>query len=130
MPRQKKRRPNAHTETCSPLRCRRPEQNAQLKCLPKEHPMTQVMLLTHAKWRTFTQRPLPAAGSAGHMLSLAMESRAAVDAMNEAAAANGGKADANPAEDYGLMYSRDLADLDGHLWGVFWMDAAGAATTK
>ena len=85
----------------------------------------QVMLLTHAKWRTFTQRPLPAAGSAGHMLSLAMESRAAVDATNEAAAANGGKADANPAEDYGFMYSRDLADLDGHLWGVFWMDAAG-----
>jgi hypothetical protein len=51
------------------------------------------------------------------MLSLAMESRAAVDAMNEAAAANGGKTDANPAEDYGFMYSRDLADLDGHLWG-------------
>jgi hypothetical protein len=41
--------------------------------------MTQVPLLTHAKWRTFTQPPLPAAGSAGHMLSLAMESRAAAD---------------------------------------------------
>lgn len=24
---------------------------------------------------------------------------------------------------YGFMYSRDLADPDGHLWGVFWMDA-------
>lgn len=31
-----------------------------------------VMLLTHAKWRIFTQRPFPAAGTAGSMLSLAM----------------------------------------------------------
>jgi len=22
------------------------------------------------------------------------------------------------------MYRRDLADLDGHLWGAFWMDPA------
>src|SRR5258708_3347652 len=30
----------------------------------------QVILVTHAKWRTFTQRPLPPAGSCGLMLSL------------------------------------------------------------
>jgi predicted lactoylglutathione lyase len=91
----------------------------------------QVMLLTHAKWRTFTQRPFPPAGSSGHMLSLAMDSREAVDAMNSAAAANGGQADANPPEDFGFMYSRDLADPDGHLWAAFWMDATatpGAGT--
>src|SRR2546427_8261419 len=35
----------------------------------------QVILVTHAKWRTFTQRPLPPAGSCGLMLSLALESR-------------------------------------------------------
>jgi hypothetical protein len=57
------------------------------------------------------------------MLSLALDSREAVDAMNRAAAAQGGQADANPPEDHGFMYSRDLADPDGHLWGVFWMDA-------
>jgi len=84
----------------------------------------QVMLLTHAKWRTFTQRPFPPAGASGHMLSLAMDSREAVDATNQAAAANGGQADANPPEDFGFMYSRDLADPDGHLWGAFWMDPA------
>ena len=83
----------------------------------------QVMLVTHAKWRTFTQRPFPPAGSAGHMLSLAMDSRDAVDAMNRAAAAHAGQADANPPEDHGFMYSRDLADPDGHLWGIFWMDS-------
>ena len=83
-----------------------------------------VMLLSHAKWRTFTQRPFPPAGSAGLMLSLAMDSRAAVDAMNQAAAAHGGRADANPADDLGFMYTRDLADPDGHVWGMFWMDPA------
>lgn len=83
-----------------------------------------VMLLSHAKWRTFTQRPFPAAGSAGHMLSLSMDSRAAVDAINAAAAAHGGQADANPPEDYGFMFTRDIADPDGNLWAVFWMDTS------
>ncbi len=83
-----------------------------------------VMLMSHAKWRTLTQRPFPATGTAGHMLSLALESRAAVDAISQAAAAHGGQADVNPAEDLGFMYSRDIADPDGHLWGMFWMDAA------
>jgi predicted lactoylglutathione lyase len=81
----------------------------------------QVMLIPHAKWRTLTQRPLPAAGTAGHMLSLLLDSRGAVDTMNRAAAAHGGQADANPPEDHGFMYSRDVADPDGHLWGAFWM---------
>jgi predicted lactoylglutathione lyase len=83
-----------------------------------------VMLITHPKWRTFTQRPFPPAGTSGSMLSLALPSRNAVDAMNRAAAAHGGQADANPAEDLGFMYTRDIADPDGHLWAVFWMDPA------
>jgi predicted lactoylglutathione lyase len=86
----------------------------------------QVMLLTHAKWRTFTQRPFPPAGAIRQMLSLALDSREAVDAMNDAAAAHGGQADANPPEDFGYMYSRDLADPDGHLWATFWMDPTQA----
>ena len=83
-----------------------------------------VMLVTHPKWRTFTQRPFPAAGTAGSMLSLALDSRDAVDAMNRAAAAHGGQADVNPAEDMGFMYTRDLADPDGHMWAALWMDPA------
>lgn len=83
-----------------------------------------VMVLTHAKWRTFTQRPFPPAGTAGSMLTLALDSRDAVDAMNRAAAANGGQADVNPVEDLGFMYTRDLADPDGHMWAALWMDPA------
>jgi uncharacterized protein len=82
------------------------------------------MLLTHPKWRRFTSRPLPAPGTTGVMMALGMDSREAVDAMNAAAAANGGQADANPVQDLGFMYGRDLADPDGHLWGPFWMDPA------
>ena len=80
------------------------------------------MLLTHAKWRTFTQRPIPPSGSSEVMLALALDTRGAVDAMNKAAAANGGKADVNPVQDLGFMYNRCLADPDGHVWEAFWMD--------
>jgi predicted lactoylglutathione lyase len=59
------------------------------------------------------------------MLSLAMDSREAVDAMQRAAATHGGKADANPPEDFCFLYSWDLADLDGHLWDTVWMKPAG-----
>ena len=83
-----------------------------------------VMLLTHAKWRTFTDRPIPPASSSEVMLALTCDSREAVDAMNEAAAANGGIADINPVQELGFMYNRNLADPDGHVWESFWMDPA------
>lgn len=85
------------------------------------------MLLTHAKWRSFTERPFPPAGTASVMLSLSLDSREAVDAMNRAAAAHGGQGDVNPVQDHGFMYGRDLADPDGHLWGAFWMEPAALA---
>jgi len=85
------------------------------------------MLLTHAKWRTFTQRPFPPAGTSEMMLSLSMDSRDAVDAMNLSAAAHGGQADVNPVQELGFMYARDLADPDGHMWGAFWMDPAAVS---
>lgn len=88
------------------------------------------MLLTHPKWRSFTDRPMPAAGTTGVMLALALDSREEVDAMNAAAAAHGGQADANPVQDLGFMYGRDLADPDGHLWGPFWINPAAMAPAE
>ena len=81
-----------------------------------------VMLLTHEKWRTFTDRPIPPKTSSEVMLALTCDSREAVDEMNELAAANGGEADINPVQDMGFMYNRNLADPDGHIWEMFWMD--------
>jgi len=81
-----------------------------------------VMLLTHDRWRTFTDRSIPPSTASEVMLALSCESREAVDRMNEVAAAAGGTADVNPAQDHGWMYGRDIADPDGHVWGPFWMD--------
>ncbi|MCW1969875.1 MAG: lactoylglutathione lyase [Anaerolineae bacterium] len=83
-----------------------------------------VMLLTHDKWRFFTQRPIPPSTSSEVMVALACDSRDAVDAMNDAAVAHGGTADINAKQDYGFMYSRSLADPDGHVWEPMWMDPA------
>jgi hypothetical protein len=81
-----------------------------------------VMLLTHAKWRTFTTRAIPQPTASEVMLAVSCENREAVDALNTAAAANGGVSDANPIQDLGFMYSRDFTDLDGHVWEAVWMD--------
>ena len=83
-----------------------------------------VMLLTHDKWRTFTKRPIPPSTSSEVMLAISCDDKKAVDAMNDAAAANGGTADINPKQDLGFMYNRNLADPDGHVWEAMWMDPA------
>ena len=83
-----------------------------------------VMLLTHDKWRTFTDRPIPPSSSSEVMLALSFDSRDAVDTVNAAAAENGGTADINPVQDLGFMYNRNLADPDGHVWEMMWMDMA------
>jgi predicted lactoylglutathione lyase len=86
-----------------------------------------VMLLTHAKWRGFTDRPIPPATASEVMIALSCDSREEVDRMNEAAAAHGGTADINPKQDLGFMYNRNLADPDGHVWEAAWMDPAAFA---
>lgn len=76
-----------------------------------------VMLLTHNKWRQFTNRTIPDAHtSAQVLLCLSCDSREAVDAMNAAPGANGGKSDVSPAQDHGFMFGRTFADPDGHIW--------------
>lgn len=84
----------------------------------------KVMLLTHAKWRTFTTRPIPPNTSSEVALNVSCDSREDVDVMNNAASANGGTSDINPVEDHGFMYGRDFADPDGHVWGAMWMDVS------
>lgn len=86
-----------------------------------------VMLLTHGKYRVFESRPIADAHKTSQMLlAIAEDSRETVDRVVNMGAAAGGKADPNPAQDHGFMYSRSLADPDGHTWEVFWMDPAAA----
>jgi hypothetical protein len=88
------------------------------------------MLLTHAKWRTFTDRPIPPKTSSEVMLALSCDSRDAVDAMIGAATAHGGTPDINPIEDHGFMYTRDLADPDGHALGAMWLDMSAVPSRE
>ena len=85
------------------------------------------MLLSHAKFRDFTPRPIADARAATEVLvCLSEESRAGVDRMvDDALAAGGGEP--RPAQDHGFMYGRAFDDLDGHIWEIMWMDPAAAA---
>ena len=85
-----------------------------------------VMLLTHAKWKTFTTRPIPSPDTSEVMLCISCDSREEVNALADRAAAHGGRADVNPSQDHGFMMSRMIADPDGHVWEPMWMDPAMA----
>jgi predicted lactoylglutathione lyase len=90
-----------------------------------------VMLLTHDKFRQFTPRPIADANAGSEvLLCLSSESRESVDRAVERAVASGGTADPSPKQDYGIMYGRSVADPDGHIWEIMWMDAAAAEQGK
>lgn len=90
-----------------------------------------VMLLTHEKFRQFTPLPIADAHRAAQvLLCLSSESRESVDSTIERAVAAGGTADPAPKQDYGVMYGRSVADPDGHIWEIMWMDAAAAEQGK
>ncbi len=81
-----------------------------------------VMLLTHAKFKTFAPNEIcDARKSTEVLLCLSCESRAAVDVMVRKAIAAGGNTCGEP-RDHGFMYEHGYQDLDGHGWGLFFME--------
>lgn len=81
-----------------------------------------VMLLTHEKFLSFSPNPIPDPKAQTQALyALSRDSRAAVDAIAEAGLKAGGR-ETRDAQDYGFMYSRAIADIDGHIWEYVWMD--------
>jgi predicted lactoylglutathione lyase len=86
-----------------------------------------VMLLTHDKFSQFTPRPIADASAGSEvLLCLSADSRESVDSTVERAVAAGGAADPAAKQDYGVMYGRSVADPDGHIWEIMWMDPAAA----
>ena len=86
-----------------------------------------VMFLTHDKFRQFTPLPIADARAGSQvLLCLSSDSRESVDTAVERAVASGGNADPAPKQDYGVMYGRSVADPDGHIWEIMWMDPAAA----
>lgn len=85
------------------------------------------MLLTQDYFATFTSKRIAdAQQSCEVLLALSRDSREEVDAITQAAAAAGGKADVRPPQDLGFMYTRAFQDPDGHVFEPVWMDMAAA----
>ena len=86
-----------------------------------------VMILTHEKFSQFTPRPIADATAGSEvLLCLSADSRVSVDSTVERGVLAGGAADPAPKQDYGVMYGRSIADPDGHIWEIMWMDPAAA----
>lgn len=84
-----------------------------------------VMVLTYDKFNQFTDLPIPDAKEGRQALyALSCDSRDAVDQIAEAGIANGGR-ETRDKQDMGFMYSRAVADPDGHTWEYVWMDMSG-----
>lgn len=84
--------------------------------------------MTHDYFATFTPKPIADAQRAtGMLIALSLDSREEVDAITEAAAAAGGKADIRERQDMGFMYLRTFEDLDGHVFEPMWMDLEAAS---
>jgi predicted lactoylglutathione lyase len=80
------------------------------------------MILNHERFQGFATKPMVnPATSTGVILALSQDSRAAVDAITEAAIEAGGS-ESKPAQDMGFMYLRTFQDPDGNVFEPFWMD--------
>ena len=80
-----------------------------------------VMLLTEAKFQTFTPKPIcDATQSTEVLVCLSCDDRGAVDDLVRKALAGGGTTYAE-SKDYGFMYQHGFQDLDGHIWEVIYM---------
>lgn len=84
-------------------------------------------LLTQDYFQTFAPRPMPnPRETIGFLIALSRDSRAEVDAITEAAAAAGGRADIRERQDLGFLYGRTFEDPDGHVFEPMWMDMQAA----
>jgi len=87
-----------------------------------------VMVLTHEKFAQFSSKPMPDSKTeTGALYALSRDSREAVDQIAEAGIKAGGT-ETRDVMDYGFMYSRAVADLDGHTWEYVWMDMSQMPT--
>lgn len=81
-----------------------------------------VMLLTHDKYRQFTDKQIvDATKSSEVILAMSVDSKEAVGRFLDAAIKAGGR-ESRPAQDHGFMQLRTFEDLDGHHWEIFYMD--------
>lgn len=81
-----------------------------------------LMLLSHEKFSSFTQKPIADTKNAiAGLFSLSVSS---VDEVNDIVASGvaAGGIEPNDIRDYGFMVQRTIEDFDGHTWEIFYMD--------
>ncbi len=80
-------------------------------------------LLSNDYFSTFTPKKIANAHATSEvLLALSRDNREQVDAILEAAAATGGKADIRERQDMGWLYNRAFEDPDGHVFEAIAMD--------
>lgn len=80
-----------------------------------------VMLLEHAKFQGFIDKPIAPSTSTEAILAFSLGSPDEVREMTAKALELGARK-LNEPEDLGFMFSWGFEDLDGHLWDLFWMN--------
>ena len=81
-----------------------------------------VMLLTHAKFKSFTPKEIcDTAKSTEVLVCLSAESRDEVNEMVRKAVAAGGTT-YNEPQDHGFLYGHGFQDPDGHIWELVFME--------
>lgn len=80
-----------------------------------------VMLLEHAKFSGFIDKPIAPSTSTEAIFAFACENADEVRELSEKAFAAGARR-VNDPQDMGFMFSWGFEDLDGHLWELFYMN--------
>ena len=88
-----------------------------------------VMLIEHAKFSGFIDKPIAPKTSTEAIFAFSCESRDEVVALSTKAHALGARK-INEPEDMGFMFSWGFEDLDGHLWDLFWMNPEHVMPTE
>lgn len=81
-----------------------------------------VMLMTHEKFKNFTQKPI--ANMHDSIAALYSLSVAGINKVHEivTSALAAGATEVGELRDYGFMQQRSIADYDGYTWEIFCMD--------
>ena len=100
------------------------DHNAACVVVEEEH--SYFMILVRDFFQTMTELPIgdPAVNPSAST-AIFVDTRAAVDTAVAAGVAAGGS-EPGPAQDFGFMYQRPLADPDGNIIDFGWMDPVAA----
>jgi uncharacterized protein len=81
-----------------------------------------VMIMSHKKFKTFMKKPIAdSKRSLASWFALSVENLSKLNEFMESGLKAGGT-EPMPMKDYGFMQLRNLEDLDGHTWEIFFLD--------